>query len=197
MVLRFARIAASPRLRLKASRAEWILPRPASIGSLWTGSRQESQRCQRGNGPQYASHPRHLLQRVERNQNESLAAGNSRIHRSGDAEGSALRSRSEDMDMGDRTCLGDGKASSWWEVVGCCTSCERKLTMECNVCYHEGEDVKAAQTGAGMEPAQLCEFCRKTSAGQVAVYPRQYSDDSKFTARIVAELYWMLKGDKA
>jgi hypothetical protein len=63
----------------------------------------------------------------------------------------------------------------------------------CAVCDHEGDDVHASAAGAYMVQVDLCSFCDSTSAGNTAIHVQGYSNDDKFAARLIAELYWKLK----
>jgi hypothetical protein len=66
----------------------------------------------------------------------------------------------------------------------------------CDVCYHEGKDVKHCGTGPLEDECDLCEFCRDTHAGCVALQIRQYDGQQHFVATLIAELYWKLKESK-
>jgi hypothetical protein len=56
----------------------------------------------------------------------------------------------------------------------------------CVVCGHEGFGVELSATGVGMLSVTLCEFCRYTVAGQVAVYPSAFTPEMKFFAQLAA-----------
>jgi len=63
----------------------------------------------------------------------------------------------------------------------------------CFVCGHEGADVHEALPGAGRTSAMLCRFCSATEAGNTVIYPTIHTSEMKFTAMMVAQLYWQLQ----
>lgn len=67
----------------------------------------------------------------------------------------------------------------------------------CIVCGHEGDDVELIPPEILRESVPLCMFCRNTHAGNTAIYPKVHTSEMKFTATMVAGLYWELRRDLA